>query len=127
MKMGFLSLNFGTYLYSANIIYAKSSNYFLQEGIKKMDKNNFDGAINDFNKALEINPTNIQALFKRGKVKEDIKDYLGAIADFNQILLIDENNKLGYLGRGHAKNHLKDYKGAIADFNKAKSFCIFRN
>ncbi len=100
-------------------------------------KDDYTGAILDFDKAIELDQNFYQAYCYRGKAKLSLGDYTGAIKDLNMALYIDTskiyNNKKNvytfsskskltaeiYLYRGAVKNHLGDYRGAIIDLSKA--------
>ena len=47
---------------------------------KKSDKN-YKGAIEDYTKAIEIDPSNAFSYLERGRAKEKLEDYQGAIDD----------------------------------------------
>jgi tetratricopeptide (TPR) repeat protein/uncharacterized tellurite resistance protein B-like protein len=91
---------------------------FIEEGNKKAGAKDYQGAIEAFNKAIELNPGSAVAYQKRGQVKCDLVDFQGAIEDFNKAILIDKDWWGFYLNRGSAKKSLKDYQGAIEDYDK---------
>jgi len=74
-----------------------------------------------YTKAIELNPNDAEAYYKRGSAKTSLKDYKGAIEDYNKAIELDPNYALAYYKRGAAKRRLgqKDFKGAIQDFSKA--------
>ena len=51
-------------------------------GIEKGAQGNYQGAIADFNQAIEINPQYANAYYNRGLAKHYSKDYQGAISDY---------------------------------------------
>jgi tetratricopeptide (TPR) repeat protein len=80
----------------------------------------FQGAIANFDKAIELDPKSAVSYYERGLTKTDLRDYSGALSDFNIAF------KLGYhdseellFTRGLTKFYLSDYTGAITDFTKA--------
>jgi tetratricopeptide (TPR) repeat protein len=93
-----------------------SDNYFWS-GTKK---NEVDGALADYNKAIEINPQNYHAYTSRGDLKTDkLNNTNGALADYNKAIEIAPENPYAYNNRGFLKTKLNDTKGALADYNKA--------
>jgi DNA-binding helix-hairpin-helix protein with protein kinase domain len=95
----------------------------------------YEGAIENFNQALRLNPNDTKAYVNRGNARYEIaqhsgdpdRQYKGAIADFNKALFLNPNEVEAYVKRGfvrytvaqYSKDPDKDYKAAIADFNKA--------
>ena len=89
-------------------------------GLFKSEQKDYSGAIDDCNKAIELNPGYAIAYNNRGNVKSKQKDYSGAIDDFNKAIEQNPGDAIAYNGRGLAKMEWgKDYAGAMADFNKA--------
>src|ERR1700751_1582130 len=75
---------------------SKSSDTYLTSGLAKDDLEDYDGAISDYNKAIELNPHYAEAYYKRGNVKKNIKDYTGALADYTKSIEIKPDNALVY-------------------------------
>ena len=95
-----------------------ASKYF-NSGNKRLDKGDYQGAIYDFNKAIEVNPNFAGAYINRGFAFYNLNDYQAEIADYTKAIEINPKFALAYYNRGLAFNRLKDYQGAIADFTKA--------
>ena len=55
---------------------------FYNSGVEKYDKGDYQGAIADYNKVIEINPQFTLAFLNRGIAKEDIGDLKGACEDW---------------------------------------------
>jgi tetratricopeptide (TPR) repeat protein len=100
---------------------SKTAKEFFESGVIKQNDKNFEGAIADYNKAIEIDPNLVRVYNNRGNAKSDLKDYKGAILDFSKALEIDPNDNYIYCNRGLAKTKIKDYTGAILDYTKALS------
>ncbi len=79
----------------------------------------YQKAIQNYDKAIELAPRNINLYYNRGVVKGKLQDYLGAIQDYDKAIELDHKNISAYNNRGVAKYYLKDYVGAIADYDKA--------
>ena len=88
-------------------------------GAAKDDLGNYQGAIADYNKAIEINPQYAGAYYNRGNTKYELKDYQGAIADYTKAIEIDPQYASAYQNRGLARIMSKDYVGASADYTRA--------
>jgi PGF-CTERM protein len=76
-------------------------------------------AIEDFNKAIELDPNNAGAYSNRGVAYDDLKQYERAVEDHNKAIKLNPNCAVAYANRGAAYDHLKQYEKAIEDYNKA--------
>ncbi len=93
---------------------------YVDQCVAKIGLSDFQGAIDDCSKAIEINPKNARAYVNRGIAKERTSDFQGAIDDYDKALEIDHfNSDKTYTNRGIAKGNLGDNQDAIKDFNKA--------
>lgn len=92
---------------------------YLYGGFAKFEDKDFEGAIADFTKAIEINSDSADVFFGRGLAKQHLDDHVGALKDFNQAIGIGLEFEEVYYSRGLTKEALEDYQGAIADYNKA--------
>ena len=101
----------------------KNSNMSVEEyfnrGTERLNSENYNGAISDFNNVIRIAPDFVSAYNNRGVAKDDLKEYKGAIADYTKAIEINPNYAPAFKNRGVAKDDLEDYKGAIADYTKA--------
>jgi tetratricopeptide (TPR) repeat protein len=91
---------------------------FYEKGIEKDANSDYEGAIIDFTKAIEIDVEYIDAYRGRAYAKWFLRDYEGAISDYTKILDFNPEDIDAYESRGRSKASLKDYNGAIGDFDK---------
>ncbi len=98
---------------------AKSAEFYNERGRDKLDAEDYQGAISDFTKAIEINPKNGDFFCNRGLAKENLEDYQGAISDFTKAIKINPKDSDAYHIRGSIKISLEDYQGALSDFTEA--------
>jgi len=89
---------------------------YYKRGSEKYKISDYNGAIVDFSKAMEIDPKNARAYFGRGNSKYFLQDFTGAITDLTTGIEIEHDIPGTHYIRGMAKYGLKDYRGAIADF-----------
>ncbi len=82
-------------------------------------RGNFVRALKEADKAVVLQPTNVDWLRNRGNIRADAGDYDGAIADFNEALRLNPSFALAYSNRGLAWLNKGEYDRAIADFNEA--------
>lgn len=81
----------------------------LNRGSLKVKKEDYEGALADFNKLLAINPSNIGAYSNIGILYYKQEKYKEAITNFNQALEIDPDNIIALYNRGmcYYKQNLK--------------------
>lgn len=85
-------------------------------GLVYYRQGNFDKALEDFNKALEINPDFTLALQNRGNLYQKREEYEKAIEDFTKITKIDKYNRSVYNNRANSYYKTGQYQKAIADY-----------
>ncbi|MGB3509995.1 MAG: tetratricopeptide repeat protein [Microcoleaceae cyanobacterium] len=86
---------------------------------KKMGKGNYQAAIQDLNKAINLNPALSEAYLSRGVAYSGQGNRIAALADFNQAIKINPKNAKSYYYRGDEYLQLRDKPKALQDFNQA--------
>jgi tetratricopeptide (TPR) repeat protein len=93
------------------------SDSFLDAGASKSDQGYYEAAIEDFSKAIQLNPNSDIAYLLRGDAKFKLDQYEAAIEDFSKAIQLDPDNASAYNYRGTAKFHLNQYEAAIEDYS----------
>ena len=88
------------------------------QGISKGEQSDFDGAIADFDRAIEMDPDYALAYLNRGNAKSFKGDQEAAIIDFDRAIDLDPGNSEAYYNRGIARRMRGDHDGAIADYDR---------
>jgi tetratricopeptide (TPR) repeat protein len=78
-----------------------------------------NGALNDYNKALELFPSNVDALLCVGINFIYMKKYVEALENFTKAVELEPKNPNAYLYRAIGKQYKEQRTEAMADFNKA--------
>jgi tetratricopeptide (TPR) repeat protein len=78
-----------------------------------------DRAIEEFDRAIELNPIYAEAFNSRGVAYSMMGQYNRAIADFDQAIKLNPNYVDALSNRGHAFNARGEYDRAIQDLNDA--------
>ena len=104
--------------------YGQTAEDFYQLGVKKNQLQDYEGAIQDYTKAIELNSSYPVAYIyiSRGNSKSELKDYYGAIEDYTKAIDINPKEAKAYYNRGLAKRSaklLRDKKGACLDWSRA--------
>jgi protein O-mannosyl-transferase len=82
-------------------------------------KGNFDQAIVDYSKAIEVNPSYAEGYYNRGLAYQNKGDINQAISDYNKAIEINPNYSDAYNNRGSAYQHQGNFAQAFSDYNKA--------
>ncbi|HKP85887.1 MAG TPA: tetratricopeptide repeat protein [Blastocatellia bacterium] len=112
---------------------AASPNYLplayeaVEKAVDKLNKSDFEGAIEDYKFAIRIDPDNASEYKKRlaevyavrGQARYHQGNYEGALADLSIAIEISPNNALFYNNRGVMRGLKGEYEKAIADYTKA--------
>lgn len=98
----------------------EAKSYF-NSGNDKYRNGDIEGAIKDYNKAIELNPSYFKAYNNRAIIETtDLKKDSAALMDFTKAVEINPDYADAYLGRGTLKFNSKDLEGACKDWQKAK-------
>lgn len=96
-----------------------------KRGLAHKKEGNFKGAIEDYNRAIELDPQSAPAYNNRARarvwtdhIEDAIKDYTKAI-EILEAMGDNLNAAMAYTNRGNARHVACDFDGAIADMNKA--------
>ena len=92
---------------------------YFDRGLKKRRAGDYEGAIVDLNKAIQLDPNFAVAYNNRGSAYNDLKQYDKAIVDYTKAIQLDPNYAVAYNNRGNAYYFLEHYDKAIADYTKA--------
>ena len=98
----------------------QSANYE-RIGDSYFKQNNYQKAFVNYDRAVQLNPKNKHAQYKKGLTRLSTGQYQKALEEFNSVLEQDQNYALGYEGQGQAYFFLNDQKRAIESFQKAIS------
>ncbi|MUG91535.1 tetratricopeptide repeat protein [Scytonema sp. UIC 10036] len=96
------------------------SSSYIARGLSQ--QGNSAAAIQDFSKAIALDPNNSIAYYNRGNARYKMGDKQGAIADYNEAIRFNPNNTSAYYNRGVARYYLGDKQGAIEDFTVVLRF-----
>ncbi len=94
------------------------SSVYPLRGIAWEGKGDYNKAIADCTKGIELDPKNAAAYGSRGLAWYAKKNYVKAIADYDKAIAIDPKPIDTYYNRGNAWYAKKDYVKAIADYTK---------
>ena len=92
---------------------------YAQLGYTKYNRGDFKGALEEYNKALRIDPNEVEYLLNRGLAKHKLNDYAGAIADFTKAISLKADFEKAWFNRGNVLTKLNRCEEAIEDYSLA--------
>ena len=94
----------------APIISAETAEEWNEKGIDFARSGEYEKAIEDYNKAIELDPNLAGVYYNRGNAYFYLKQYEKAIEDFDKAIELNPNNAYAYNNRGLAREKLKEQK-----------------
>lgn len=79
----------------------------------------YDTAITDYNRAIELNPKEAAVFFSRGLAHYNKQSYSLAIVDFDKVIELDPKEAMAYFKRGNALEKTGNFERALSDYQKA--------
>ena len=105
---------------------APTADMYTLRGEAYMQSANYRGALDDFNTAIEMEPTSSVAYYDRALLNTRLEDYNAALNDINNALAARATNDQDilqlrdlYAKRGQLNLWLKNWDGAIADYTNS--------
>ncbi len=93
----------------------------IQEGLKKIEMRQMEGAKKTFKAILQKDATSLEAQYYLGKIYWMQQKNDSALALFQKVVTSYAESPLGYIGQGYIYLNQKDEKNALAMFKKAVS------
>jgi len=94
----------------------------LQEGQKKIEMKQLEGAKRTFKSILAKDPNNIESMFYLGKVYWLQQKNDSALTLFQKAAVMNPESPLGYIGQGWIALNSKDEKNVLSMFKKALNY-----
>jgi tetratricopeptide (TPR) repeat protein len=88
-------------------------------GVERKQKGDLDGALQDYDIALGLNPGDFFAFNNRANVRRDKGDTAGAISDYSEAVRLEPAYAAAYVNRGLVQERSGDPEAARASFNAA--------
>ena len=99
--------------------YPDCSTAYFNRASAKDDNNDFQGALLDYNKVIELQSNHLRSYTNRGVVMCRLADYKRGLSDFNYVIKHTNNDIKAYYNRGLLFNTINRFAEAIPDFDKA--------
>jgi tetratricopeptide (TPR) repeat protein len=97
----------------------KSSSHYFKNGSAKYSLKDFNGAIKDLDKSIELQDNYAEAFYVRALCYGELGELSKAALDFNKVLELKPDYKEVYLNRAYyIKTAKNDFEGAIKDYTQ---------
>ncbi len=93
--------------------------FFRRRADENIINGDYDSAVGDYSKAIELNPKDASTYLNRGRAYHSKTNYDSAIADFTKAIEINPKSLTAYLNRGDAFEKKDDLPNALSDYQKA--------
>ncbi len=97
---------------------SKTANSYYKQGLSHSDQGNYEIAIQNYNKAIELKPNFLDAYLKRGLAYHFMEKYNQAILNYNKAIELDSKNIIAYHYRAASFVFIGNYELQLKDFNK---------
>ncbi|MCP4525239.1 MAG: tetratricopeptide repeat protein [Aestuariibacter sp.] len=97
----------------------ESANDYYERGIAEKEMEKYETSLEDFKRALELNPEFTKAYLERGQAYMHLERYEEAIADLSYALELNPRNADAYHSQGHAYRLIGEQETALENFNQA--------
>jgi tetratricopeptide (TPR) repeat protein len=95
---------------------------YLERAFQRMEGGFYKGALEDYDRALEIQPKDPEIWLNRGHVREKLDDLKGAYSDYTKAIELNEKFEKAWLNRGNVLSKQGRIEEAIEDYTVAITF-----
>jgi tetratricopeptide (TPR) repeat protein/uncharacterized protein YgiM (DUF1202 family) len=114
-----VSISLTTVTVSAQTCDSSDEAEFMERGDFKFNSEDWQGAIDEYTCALELNPENTDALFNRAYAYAEIYEYTEAEADLNALFELEPNNFAAYNNLANIYYSRGDYETALEYYDSS--------
>ena len=108
----------GVFFIAASFFSTNVSEYLELAG-KCAAAEDYECAINNYRKAIELEPDSIEAYKRRAAVYYANGDFALAIPDYDRVIKLAPEDAAGFYGRGAALSNSGDFDRAVEDYTRA--------
>ncbi|CAK60700.1 unnamed protein product, partial (macronuclear) [Paramecium tetraurelia] len=98
--------------------------HFYCLGAALKNQNKYTEAIECYEQAISIIPSNDSAWNNKGSILNDLNKYLEALECYDKAISINPKCDIAWSNKGFALHNLKKYQDAVDCYDKALSICI---
>ncbi|MBD2464790.1 tetratricopeptide repeat protein [Oscillatoria sp. FACHB-1407] len=105
--------------YTRSLQWHPTSSAYFNRGIALTEQQDLQAALEDLDRAIQLDPDMAQAYYERGNLWFELGDRQRAIADYTQTIRLAPNSPKAYVNRGTVRAESGDEQGAIEDYTQA--------
>jgi tetratricopeptide (TPR) repeat protein len=102
-----------------NLLKQNPAEAYFNRGLEYYNNGDFDQAISEYNKVIQLVPNNSNPYYNRGLAYAGKGDLDPAISDYDKAIQLNPDFIEAYINRGNAYNDKGDLDQAISDFDQA--------
>ena len=118
MKRLLLTLFIAFFMVACCGVTVSDYDHAVLDGVSNLNLNKPEKALQDFNRAIEIDPTQAKGFVGRANTLNTLGRYEEALKDYDIAIGIDPKIANAYVNRGSVYSQLEQYEEAIADYEK---------
>ena len=118
MKRLFLTLIFSVIMFAGCGLGTPEFKDAVLDGASNLNRGKTEKALEDFNRAIRIDPTHQDGYLGRADTLNVMGRYEESLKDYDKAIEIDPSRAEAYINRAIAHSHLGQYEKAIADYEK---------
>ncbi len=101
--------------------FSQNAKQYQKAGEKFMEAMNYEAAIEQYSRAIDVEPNNFEGYLTRAQAYENIQKYEEAMKDLEKGLVLAPKEVQIYIAMGRVYNYLGQYDEALVKLNRAAS------
>ncbi|MDP7035933.1 MAG: tetratricopeptide repeat protein, partial [Planctomycetota bacterium] len=97
---------------------ATEASILCSRGLRRANKGDFQGALSDFDTAIQLAPEHAQLFVNRGRVYFFLKKHEESLRDFDEAIRLQPWIFEAFMNRGNTYMELGKFEKALSDFNR---------
>lgn len=93
--------------------------FYRKRADENIGKGEYALAVNDYSKAIELNPKDVSVYMNRGLAHYNQKNYDLATADYDKAIELNPKDSMLYFNRGNSYEKMGNLQKALVDYQKA--------
>ncbi|GBU26804.1 hypothetical protein R84B8_00318 [Treponema sp. R8-4-B8] len=119
MKLKILLIALVLAVFTHKAIFAQTAADYFKRGTEFFTQGDYDKAMENFNRALQVKPDYAEAFNGRGEIYFSVSQYSEAEKEFSAAIKINPKYERAFFNRGKIYQIYGDYDRGIADYRKA--------